>query len=63
MNPASWTPSDEAGYQQELANLKARIDAAGPSDDIAIVQAMLGIMSDPDRGRQVYLQAKANGWL
>ena len=34
MNPEGWTAGDEADYQQELANLEARIAEAGPSDDI-----------------------------
>ena len=62
MNPAGWTAADEMGYQQELANLKARIAAAGPSDDIAIVIAEYDAMLDPNTGRQTYLKVKRNNW-
>lgn len=61
--PAGWTVSDEQDYQQELKNLKARIAAAGPSADIAIVKEALTEMSDPQVGRSYFLKAKANGWL
>ena len=61
-SPPNWTAADEAGYQQEITNLKLRIAAAGPSDDIAMVKAALQMLSDPV-GREYYLKAKANGWL
>jgi hypothetical protein len=62
-DPVGWTQGDEADYQRELRNLKARIADAGSSADIAMVIEALAEMSRPDVGRQYFLKAKANGWL
>ena len=61
--PSDWTPAAELEYQAELASLKKRIAAAGPNDDIEIVQAALTAISDPQQGRLYFLKAKASGDL
>jgi hypothetical protein len=59
MKPEGWTEQNETDYQAVLASLKKELDQADPG--MRLAEYMM--LSDELFGRDVYLRAKANGWL